>query len=163
MSKSEVDDGLRGVMTFKDRSEADDFILDLPKILRELKLDYRFDTVWAPRVVTERWQRGRNARISSIYYEVCMRDKFPDAAPPNITANDISAAWRRVKYLDQLPDVGRQQSKGRGQQYEALGQRMTIAQWARAIGVTPSALSQRLKTGQTMEDAIKAIALRKSA
>lgn len=157
------DDGLRSVMTFEDRTEADMFINDLPAVLKELKLDYRFVTLWTPRKIVERQQRGYDRKVTSTFYEVCMRDKFPEAAPPALTAADISEAWYRVKKKKSLPSLERTERAESESESEmtAFGRTQHIKDWAKVFHTKPELIRKHLILCGDLESALSQIALRK--
>jgi len=161
MSHTKTDDGLRPVMIFEDREEADAFILDLPAVLKELDLDHRFTTLWAPRVITERQQRGKHRKITACFYEVCMRDRFPEAAPPALTVLDVTQAWDRVKRMRNLPSLN--ESPQTESEMTAFGRTQDIKDWAKVFRTKPSVIRKYLEQFEDLESALSAIELKRSA
>jgi hypothetical protein len=158
MGEVKVDDGLRNAMVFDNQPDAVEFIQELPGILRELGLSERFKAIATPRVIAERQQRGRFSRRFN-YYAACMRDLRPEEEPPSITIADIAEAREKARRKAALPRL----AKGRGKQYEAFGQSMTLNQWAKAVGVSWPTLNARIEAGKSMEEAITELALKKAS
>lgn len=161
MGHTKNDDGLRPVMIFEDRGEADEFILDLPAVLKELKLDHRFVTLWAPRAIVERRQRGNHREVTSNFYEVCMRDKFPSAAPPALTAVDITDAWRQVQRKKNLPVLDK--SPQSESEMTAFGRTQDIGNWAKVFRTKPHVIRKYLEECGDLESALSTIQLQRSA
>lgn len=85
-------------------------------------------------------------------YHVVLLDQRPDRPKPQgLTALCITTA------------AARGYAPARNPKYEAFDQRMTLTDWAKAVGVSRQTLKSRLDSGMTMEEAVSDIALRKAA
>lgn len=133
--------------------EAVDYIKKFALALTNLGLHKRFSISSAPRPIAD---RDMNAKLDSgrarTYYQVVLIDKRPhEPSPEGLTLPQIHAA-EKAGYAE--PKV---------KHYEALGQKMTLNQWAKAVGVSYPTLKSRIQAGKTMEEAITEIAMKKAS
>lgn len=136
-----------------DYDEAVEHIKQFARALTNLKLTDRFTIHPTPRPIVEREARGdakKRRRITT--YHVVLLDKQPEKPhPTGLTVLDIRAA-ESAGYTKPKVDT-----------YEALGQRMTLSEWARAVGAARATLKARIDAGMTMEEAVTELALKRSA
>lgn len=120
--------------------EAVECIQNFAIALKNLGLNRRFSVAAAPQSV------GHG------FYQVILFDKNPDEPKPEgLTTLHIQRA-EKAGY-----------AKPRTTYYDAFGQRMTLGAWAQVAGVSRPTLKARIDAGMTVEEAITAIALKKSS
>lgn len=122
--------------------------------LTNLGINDRFTVAPVPRPVLERERRrdGKAGR-KEVYYQVILVDKRPDEpSPEGLTVLQIADAEAQ----------GYMRPRSR-QYHDAFGQRKTLNQWAKAVGVTYPTLKSRIDKGMTVEEAVTEIAIKKAA
>jgi hypothetical protein len=132
-------------------SEALQYIERFALALTNLGLQERYivDPVPGRTVEWEKRRDGRKGRMQ-VSYHVVLVDKRPTEPPPeNLTALGIGQAVEK----------GYQPLE---RHYDALGKRMTLPQWAKAVGTSCAKLRSQINAGATMEEAITQIALKKA-
>lgn len=169
MSKS----SLRFVDDWADIDDARKRIREIAEFLTLANLTDRFGVEPAPRrIVTTR--KGPNPRrkdtVLAYSFGVYLTDRYPDLPPPEgITLSSKPEPITLEEELATPHSIEEEQAaveyiaRGRpARVYEALGQRKSIADWAKAVGVSTDTLRYHLGLGETMEEALVRLATKKS-
>lgn len=132
--------------------DAADLINRLAETVRRLGLSNRFKVVWEPRKIVER-QARTNIPLRNLW-AVYVVDHAPHLPVPT----GLSSTPRITARTREIPGTAT-----RGTTYEAFGQKMTLNQWAKAVGVSWPTLNARIRSGKSMEEALTELALKKAS